>query len=247
MPIDLAAPSRLRQGLNLLALSLVCLVLWPTVLMTPLKILVVFFHEGSHALATVLSGGEVIAMEIVPEQGGSVLSRGGSAVLIASSGYLGSLVIGGLLLVLAARVSFDRWIMAVLGLAMALLTVLYVRNLYGVAFGIGGAALAFSAARWLSHAANDLLLRLIGLTSMLYVPLDIFSDTLARSHLRSDASILAELLGGSSQFWGAIWLAIALLIIPVCVWLSLRPTPSQLVKHADLSTQIDTRADKGAS
>ena len=195
---------------------------WNAAIWTPLKILVVFFHEASHALATILTGGSVLRMEIVPNQGGSVLSSGGSAFVIVTAGYLGSLLIGALLLILASHSRADRWIMGLLALAMALLTVLFVRNFYGLGFGLAGALAGLSCAYFLSERINDFLLRWIGLTSMIYVPLDIFSDTLARPHLHSDARILAELVGGSTQMWGFVWLALSVPIILVALWVSLK-------------------------
>jgi Peptidase M50B-like len=116
-------------------LALACVLAWDTPILTPLKILVVFLHEGSHALATLLTGGSVLAMHLVANQGGEVISQGGWPVVIISAGYLGSLFWGALILVLAARSSADRWIMALLGAGMLLLTVLYVRNVYGGVFG----------------------------------------------------------------------------------------------------------------
>ena len=195
---------------------------WNAAFWTPLKILVVFFHEGSHALATVLTGGSVLRMEIVPNQGGSVLSQGGIAFVIVTAGYLGSLIIGALLLVLASHSRADRWIMGLLAVAMALLSEFFVRNLYGLGFGLGGALAGLISAYYFSNHINDFLLRLIGLTSMIYVPLDIFSDTLARPHLHSDARILADLVGGSTQMWGFVWLALSVPIILVALWGSLR-------------------------
>ena len=64
-----------------------------------------------------------------------------------------------------------------------------------------------------NELTNDICLRVIGLTSMMYVPLDIYSDTIQRSHLRSDARILAEQIGGSSTVYGIIWLMLALFVI----------------------------------
>ncbi len=195
---------------------------WNFAIWTPLKILVVFFHEGSHALAAILTGGSVLRMEIIPNQGGSVLSQGGNAFAIVTAGYLGSLVIGALLLVLASHSRADRWIMGLLALSMALLSVFFVRNLYGLSFGFGGAIAGLVSAYYFSDRINDFLLRLIGLTSMIYVPLDIFSDTLARPHLHSDARILAELVGGTTQMWGFMWLMLSVPIILVALWMSLR-------------------------
>jgi hypothetical protein len=207
-------------------LAIACVFAWDTQLLTPLKILVVFFHEGSHALATLLTGGSVLAMHIVPNQGGEVQSMGGWPIVIVSAGYLGSLLWGALILILAARSSADRWIMAMLGIGMLLLTFFYVRNLYGIAFGLLGGFSALASAKFLSSWINDLILKLIGVVTMLYVPMDIFSDTLARSELRSDARILAEYLGGTTMFWGALWLFISAIVIPAALYLGLKPRKS---------------------
>lgn len=212
----------------LLGLAVLCVVFWNHPALTPLKILVVFFHEGSHALATLATGGSVIEMEIVAAQGGHVLSRGGWPFLIISAGYLGSLFWGALILILSSRSKSDRAIMAALGIGMLTLTLLYVRNVYGMTFGIIGAALALASAKFLPAWFNDVSLKFIGLVTMLYVPLDIFSDTLQRSHLRSDARILADYLGGPTMFWGVLWLVIAVISIALTLYLSLRPsTPSK--------------------
>ena len=207
--------------LPLLALS--CVLAWDTQLLTPLKILVVFFHEGSHALATILTGGSVLAMHIVANQGGEVQSVGGWPIVIISAGYLGSLLWGALILILAARSSADRWIMAMLGIGMLCLTAFYVRNLYGLVFGLLGGFSALASAKFISAWINDLILKLIGVVTMLYVPMDIFSDTLARSELRSDARILAEYLGGTTMIWGALWLLVSAVVIPAALYMGLKP------------------------
>lgn len=62
------------------------------------------------------------------------------------------------------------------------------------------------------RAANALLLRLIGLTSLLYAPLDIISDTLLRPNLHSDARALAELTFIPGVVWGALWCAASLVL-----------------------------------
>jgi hypothetical protein len=87
------------------------------------------------------------------------------------------------------------------------------RDLFALAFtGVAG-VMMLAIARYLPHQASDLALRLIGLTSMIYVPADIFSDTLARSDLPSDARMLAEYLGGGTMLWGAVWLVLSLGVI----------------------------------
>lgn len=187
----------------------------------PLEILVVFFHEAAHAAMTLLTGGKVLAMQVTVDRGGEVLSAGGSRFLTLSAGYLGSLLIGAALLVASSRSRHDRAILAGVALCMAVATVLFMRNLFGLAYGIGMASAMLAIARWLPPVASDYSLRLIGVMSLLYVPRDIFSDTIERSHLRSDARMLAEEIGGTTWLWGGIWLLVSLAICLIAVRWSL--------------------------
>lgn len=208
----------LRGHWQLLCLVLLVFALWQTPLIVPLKLLIVFLHEAAHAGMTVLTGGEVISLSVTADQGGAVWSRGGSRFLILSAGYLGSLLIGLALLFAAVRTDADRLVMGVLGAVMLLIAALYVRELFALAFCVGTGAAMIACARFLSHQVNDLILRLIGLTSILYVPYDIFSDTIARSGLQSDARMLAEEFGGATILWGMVWLVLSL----CAVWFAFR-------------------------
>uniref|UniRef100_A0AAN0NK27 M50 family metallopeptidase n=1 Tax=Yoonia rhodophyticola TaxID=3137370 RepID=A0AAN0NK27_9RHOB len=98
-----------------------------------------------------------------------------------------------------------------------LVTLLYVREAFALTFGLATGLGMLAMARFLGHGPNDLLLRVVGLTSMIYVPYDIFSDTIARGALRSDARMLAEEFGGTTMMWGGIWLIISLAAIAWCL------------------------------
>lgn len=202
---------------QLLLLTAVVFALWQTPFVVPLKILIVFFHEAAHAVATILTGGEVVSLSVSSNQGGLVLSRGGNRFVTLSAGYLGSLLIGVALLLSATRSRADRKVMAGLGVVTLVMAGLYVREAFALAFTVGTGVVMLLCARFLGHAANDLLLRLIGLTSIIYVPFDIFSDTIARSELRSDARMLAEEFGGTTVMWGSLWIVISVLVILWCV------------------------------
>lgn len=76
--------------------------------MIPLKILVVFLHELSHAMTAVFTGGDIISISVSPAEGGEAWTRGGSRFLTLSAGYLGSLLIGLALLWVALRTNLDR-------------------------------------------------------------------------------------------------------------------------------------------
>lgn len=192
-------------------------VFWQTPAVIPLKILIVFFHEAAHAIATILTGGEVLSLDISSNQGGSVWSRGGNRFITLTAGYLGSLLIGISLLVAATRTKADRTIMAVCGVVMLVIAGLYIRSGFALGFTIAIGVGMLVLARFFSHGVNDMALRVIGLSSMIYVPYDIFSDTLARSAARSDARMLAEEFGGTTMMWGVLWLMVSIAMIGACL------------------------------
>lgn len=207
----------LRGHWQLIALGVIVALLWSTPVLVPLKILVVFLHELSHALAAWATGGSVEGMTLSVLQGGTTLTRGGSGFWIISAGYLGSLLLGVLLFLLALRSAWDRWVLAALGVVLLAVAAVYMREVFSFVFCLAGGALMLAVARFLPHAASDMALRVIGLTSMMYAPLDILDDTLRRSHLHSDAVMLAEELGGTGQIWGTLWLAISVAVVVLCL------------------------------
>uniref|UniRef100_A0A2P2LTI0 Uncharacterized protein LOC105133002 n=2 Tax=Rhizophora mucronata TaxID=61149 RepID=A0A2P2LTI0_RHIMU len=66
--------------------SLVILLLWRTFLMTPFKLIAVFLHETSHAVACKLTCGQVEGMQVHANEGGVTLTRGGVYWLILPAG-----------------------------------------------------------------------------------------------------------------------------------------------------------------
>ena len=203
----------LRGHWQLILLTLLIAVLWQTPVVTPLRILVVFFHELSHALVTVATGGRVVGMSINAMEGGHVAAMGGNRFLTLSAGYTGSLLIGAALIVLAVRTAADRLVLGLLGAVMLGVAVVYLRDGFALAFTFGTGGLLVLCAWKLPRDASDLILRVIGLTSMIYAPLDIISDTISRSHLQSDARMLAQEFGGTTMLWGGLWLLISLAVI----------------------------------
>jgi hypothetical protein len=164
-------------------------------------------------------------MVVVAQQGGHVLSLGGNRFVTLSAGYLGSLAWGLVIYTIATVTHWDRMAMFLLGLGIAAITLIFVSNGFALAFGLLTAIAMMLAARFLNRDVNDFLLRLIGLTSILYVVLDIYSDTIARSHLRSDARMLAEEFGGATLLWGGLWITISVLAMLGCLYWSIKLSP----------------------
>jgi hypothetical protein len=198
---------------------LVLWVLWPTAFLYPLRIFVVFLHELSHALAAIATGGRVDSITLDPREGGLTWVRGGNAFLVLSAGYLGSLL-WGLALLAVARSNPKRAPAAVqaLGMLTVLVTLVYVRNLFGFVFGLLFGGTLLMVGRRLAADTAVVILTALGLTSALYAVLDIRSDVLSRPTAPSDAAMLAEITGIPALFWGFLWTGIAV----VCCVLVLR-------------------------
>ena len=184
--------------------------LWNTLFVYPLKIFVVFMHEVSHGLAAIATGGRIVEIQINPQQGGYALTQGGSRFLTLTAGYLGSLLWGGLILLLAARTRFDKAISILIGIGMVAISIGFGESTFTYLFGIGFGVALVAIGFYLPEAVNDWILRIIGVTSCLYAILDIKSDVLDRSNLRSDARMLSEITGIPTEVWGVLWIIIAI-------------------------------------
>ncbi|KAJ1533577.1 hypothetical protein HK096_005091, partial [Nowakowskiella sp. JEL0078] len=95
-------PSQKRTFLLIGVYFISILILWNLLrgsidILYPFKLVTVAFHELGHAIACWLSGGKVLAIDIDPNQGGKTTISGGSPVFTLCAGYLGSSLIGSLL------------------------------------------------------------------------------------------------------------------------------------------------------
>jgi len=195
----------------LMAVTVVIIALWGTWAVYPLKILVVFFHELSHGLAAMATGGRIVQVQVDAKQGGMCLTEGGSRFVSLSAGYLGSLIFGGVLLLSASHMKHKNIPILVLGLLMFVASLVWVPIMsFGFFFGAAAGIALVAAAQKLPNTANEYLLMVIGLTSTLYAVLDIKADILDRPELRSDAYMLAEHTGIPTIVWGAIWMILSI-------------------------------------
>lgn len=200
-----------KRYIALLLIFIAIVLLWNTLVIYPLKIFVVFMHEVSHGLAAIATGGSIVKIEINQHEGGLALTRGGSRFWTLSAGYLGSLLWGGVILLLAARTRLGKVVSVFIGIGMVAITIGFGSDMFTYLFGIGFGVVLILLGLFLPEVVNDWILRIIGITSCLYAILDIKSDVLDRSNLRSDARMLAEeteLL--TTEIWGLLWIVIAI-------------------------------------
>lgn len=68
----------------------------------PFKWLESYFHEISHGLATLITGGSVVQIELFPNGAGLCTTRGGFTLLISFMGYAGAILWGCLIYSIAS-------------------------------------------------------------------------------------------------------------------------------------------------
>ncbi len=224
----MAAQSRfdVKAGLILAALFVAVWLLWDTPVVYPVKIFVVCLHELGHALAALLTGGQVVSIQLYPEEGGLTLTRGGWPFVIVSAGYLGSVLFGGVLLYLSGRRAWARRLMLALTMLLIISTLLFFRNFFAVLYGLLAAGAMFFSAYRFSVNVNFYIIRFIAIASCLYALLDIRSDlfTTAPLSMRTvdDAVALSRLTGIPAGLWAVLWLAISLVMLVFFLRLSIR-------------------------
>lgn len=86
----------------------------------PFLIFSTFIHETSHATAALLTLGHVDSITVSPDGSGLTYTSGGVRMIVASAGYIGTALFGGLLIILSSHL---RWVKRVLIFCAALIAI----------------------------------------------------------------------------------------------------------------------------
>ncbi|KAJ5887212.1 hypothetical protein N7504_011259 [Penicillium tannophilum] len=181
----------------------------------PFKMLVIAFHEFGHAITACCTGGRVESISLDPHEGGVTHMRGGMSAITLPAGYLGSSIIGALLIFAGFDIVASKVASFVLGVCF-LLTLWWARKDW-LTIGTILLAIGLLIACWfIAHAeALRWFVLFIGVMSSLYSVWDICDDLILRKVNSSDASVFAKKYGGSSQCWGIIWSIISLAFMAI--------------------------------
>ncbi|MBS2023795.1 MAG: M50 family metallopeptidase [Deltaproteobacteria bacterium] len=204
--------------LALLASAILGLLCWHMWALFPFKLLVVLMHESGHAAATLLMGGSVDTISVSPDEAGATWSRYAptflNTVVIKSAGYVGSTVSGCVLLQAAARSKEGKWPLIALAVWTGLVSVLWVRDPFTLAFSLGCTVMMGLLARFGPTLLRRMLLAFLASFSVLYALIDIKDDLL---HLGgsggSDADALAQATFIPAIVWGLGWGALSLVLV----------------------------------
>ncbi len=241
MKYTLAADARPQVTL-LLTATLISVALWmvswymPFVgyIVYPLQLFATFIHEGSHALATLITGNTVLSLTVSPDASGVVWSKssGFSALLISSAGYLGATAFGTVLLVWMRYRFSSRLGLCLSAGFVGVMTLIFgflapfwnlLENvtfgsvvftvLSGVVLTIGLAGIAkFASIRWANFAMAFLAVQC--LLNAFFSLKDLFFIS-TMTNQSSDAANMAAATGVPSFVWVVVWIGISLVMITV--------------------------------
>jgi hypothetical protein len=216
----------LQRDRNLIFACLVMLVLMNfqigRYLLYPFLLFATWIHEMSHGTAAILLGGRINKLEIYHDGGGicwyDVDGVDWKDAIVASAGYTGTAFWGCVLLLFRRTVLGPTIGCIVLGFAIVLSCILYVRNAFGVlVLCIEGICLLMSGwllpAAWIDNlfaflAANCSMNALLDIRNLYRSAQNYNGDNL----MNTDAQSVAEYWGNDYRFWSTIWLIYAIVM-----------------------------------
>lgn len=183
----------------------------------PLLLAATVVHELAHAVAALVTGGEVGAIALAPDGGAATVHDGGAIAVIAGAGPLAPALIGAALLAVVDRPRARRAVLGALAAAVALGAALWLRGGFALACGLGAAG-GFAAL----GLAGDRVARPATVVVGLGVGLawlarreELFALTASTPHGRipTDVQTLAAAAGGPPSTWAWVVIAASLALV----------------------------------
>lgn len=224
------------QAMTLLVAATLSVLLWfipyAEVLTYPFRIFVTFIHEGGHALAALLTGNSVQSLSVAMNASGETYTTQGgliSQTLIASSGYLGAMAFGALLLVLirkafAARIVLLSSAAFIFGLTLifGLIKPLFWAGAWsGIPFTLFAGAFISVAlvliARFASARVATFFVSFLAVQCVLNALFDLktvlFLSAPFGPSVPTDAVNMAQATGIPALLWATLWIVLAFAIL----------------------------------
>ncbi|MDB2386507.1 M50 family metallopeptidase [Shewanella sp.] len=204
-------PSRGRFFLELLVAFLITKLPFVSV---PFKWLESYFHELSHGLATLFTGGVVSHIQLFPNGAGLCFSQGGWPLVIGFSGYFGAALWGLLIFTCATWPKGIRVSFGFLGSAVVLTTLLWARDLLTIAIFISLALLFLLPLKLKFNQFLASSLRMIALMVILNAlasPVVLFG-----LEGQGDAYMLAQNSWIPAWMWVLVWLSTSVMMLFLC-------------------------------
>ncbi|MBA6290901.1 M50 family metallopeptidase [Colwellia sp. MB3u-70] len=189
----------------------------------PFKWLESYFHEISHGLTALLTGGSIVKIQLFPNGAGLCTTRGGSAFFISLMGYGGAILWGSLIFYLASSHRKTAQIFSILLIGLLASSILlWVRDLLTLFIVIVLLMLVIAQLKYSSQKHLQTLLQLTGLLVLinsLMSPLYLLDG-----QAKGDGAALANMTFIPEIIWVVIWFSAALFATYRLSKLSLRST-----------------------
>ncbi len=182
----------------------------------PIHLLVTFLHELGHALGALITGGDVLALQVNDDGSGWTKTQGGNLGIILMGGYLGSALLGNILFYIGANGGkIAKGTLFVLMGFMVFAGIMWFNSLWTTGF-----LLAFSIVLYFLTTRTNLhreILMFLGLATILYIIQDF--NVGPRSDLEKYAELLVFI---PVNVWMYIWLAVAVLLTALNIYAILK-------------------------
>ncbi|MCU4676973.1 M50 family metallopeptidase [Catenovulum sp. 2E275] len=175
----------------------------------PLKWFETYFHEISHGLVALATGGQVLSISLNPNGSGLCISQGGMPILITLAGYLGAVFWGWLIIGIAQKKAKIARLFSLLTLALfSVSLILWARDILTILILVFLLALNLLMFRKLDHNWLKAVLMFIGISVILNAIKSPWY--LIDGQARGDGASLANLTYIPELIWIIIWLAAGL-------------------------------------
>lgn len=179
------------------------------------RVLNTLVHETGHALAAIVTSGQVVKIELFADLSGTthtVSSSKSATVVVGLSGYLFASAFAWLS-VFMIHASLHRWLIVIL-MAMALINlVLYVRNGYGMLwitlFLVGCGLLLSKGSDFMQHITAIVFMALLLVDSVVSA-IELMLISFKASKKAGDASLLGKTTGIPAQLFALLFVGFAL-------------------------------------
>ena len=199
-------------------------VTWNSGVVKPFRLITVFTHEMSHAIACWLTCGSVRGIEVNHREGGVTRYVGGCRCCIIPAGYLGASFWGMIFVIMSGGRKTATF--TAIGFIITLLVALcYSPNTFTIYLNVGYAILTliFTLIEWYVYTPIlAFIVLLYGVFIGVYAIADIYNDLIYRTVQGSDAYALYEEFPCClPKCVGVQWLIIAIFFQFIGLWLAL--------------------------
>jgi hypothetical protein len=229
----------------LVAAAVAMMVFWHNPFIMPLKIFVVYLHEMSHALGAMFTGGEVQLLVVDWDESGFTRTRGGNFLAITSSGYLGSILFGSIMLRTAIINRYEKACAIIIGLVVVVFPLLIPQKLSHAVFILGvfwGLLLIISGL--LSSFVTRIILFIMGGLTSLYSVYDL-GDFFRGDIASTDAGIIAAHYMKNDNSIFILSYLIGILISVLSIWILYEIVHNALHISTEIAREEAANRDNG--